>query len=229
MALTAPPTSRGDAVAGAAAMAPFVLAFAPFALVVGSTVATVDNPVAGWAGSWLIFGGSAHLAALHGVADGTALLAVVTALLVHSRLLVYSASVAPRWREQPRWFRVVGPALLIDPTWALAEQHAPELSPPAERWFFLGAAVTLGAAWSGMIAVGAVIGSALPRVGLDLAAPLCLLAIVGPKLRDRQHQWAAIAAAVAALVGQHWPAGTGVLVAIVAGTVAAHVAEVAGR
>ena len=72
MALTAPTTVRADVLVGARAMAPFVLAFAPFALVIGSTVATLDNPVAGWAGSWLIFGGSAHLAAVRGIADGTA-------------------------------------------------------------------------------------------------------------------------------------------------------------
>ena len=60
--------SRGrDVLAGAAAMAPLVVAYAPFALVIGSTVATLDQPVAGWAGSWLIYGGSAHLAALQGL------------------------------------------------------------------------------------------------------------------------------------------------------------------
>jgi predicted branched-subunit amino acid permease len=132
---------------------------------------------------------------------------------------------APRWHDQPRWFRMVAPALLIEPTWALAEAQPIDVSPGAARGFFLGAAITLGVAWSGMIAVGALIGSALPRVGLDLAAPLCLLAIVGPKLRDRPHQWAAVTAAAAALVGQHWPAGTGILFAILAGSVAAQLAR----
>jgi predicted branched-subunit amino acid permease len=229
MASTARTTERADLLAGARAMAPFVLAYVPFALVIGSTVANLDNPVAGWAGSWLIFGGSAHLAAVRGIADGTAVLAVVTGLLVQTRLLVYGASMAPRWRDQPSWFRAIAPALLIEPTWALAEQHAPSQSADEQRGFFLGAALTLAVAWSATIAVGAVIGNSLPRVGLDLAAPLCLLAIVGPKLRDRPHCCAAVAAAAAALVGQHWPAGTGILFAIVAGSVAAQLARGSAR
>ncbi len=180
MALIAPSTTRReDVLAGVHAMTPLVLAYAPFAVVIGSTVASIDEPVAGWAGSWLIYGGSAHLAALHGIADGGALLAIATALLVNARLLVYSASIAPRWRHQPRWFRALGPALLIDPTWALAERHDHlAASPAADRRFFLGAGLTLGAAWSALIAAGAAIGDRLPDVGLELAAPLCLLALV---------------------------------------------------
>jgi predicted branched-subunit amino acid permease len=207
---------------GVVAMAPLVLAFAPFALVIGSSVASLDDPVAGWAGSWLIFGGSAHLAAVHGLLDGAPVLAVLTGLLVQVRLLVYGASVAPRWREQPRWFRAVAPALLIDPTWALADRHdQPDRSLVEQRRFFLAAGLTLGVAWSAMIAAGAVIGDRLPDVGLDLAAPLCLLALVGVRLRERRHRWAAISAAVVALVTSGWAAGTGMVVAIGAGCVAA--------
>ena len=159
---------------GMLAMAPFVLAYAPFALVIGSTVARVDPPLAGWAGSWLIYGGSAHLAALRGVADGNALLAVLTGLLVNVRLLVYGVSVAPRWAEQPRWFRAAGAALLIDPTWALADRHAgPAPSLAAQRRFFLAAGLTLGLGWSAMIAAGALAGDRLPSVGLRHSRRRC--------------------------------------------------------
>jgi branched chain amino acid efflux pump len=218
---------RAGARAGAVAMAPLVLAYAPFALVIGSSVARMDEPIAGWAGSWLIYGGSAHLAAVHGLLDGAPLLAVIAGLLVNARLLVYSASMAARWREQPRWFRAVAPALLIDPTWALAERHAHHHpSPSAQRRFYLTAGLTLGVAWSAMIATGAVVGDRLPHIGLDLVAPLCLLALVGPRLRDRQHRWGAIGAAVVALVTSGWPPGTGMAAAMCAGCAAA---QLAGR
>jgi predicted branched-subunit amino acid permease len=210
---------------GVRAMAPLALAFAPFALVIGSAVATVPNPVAGWAGSWLIFAGSAHLAALNGVAAGTPQLAVQTALLVNARLLVYGASMASRWRDQPRWFRVVAPALLVDPTWAMADRQARAgRSPAGQRRFFLAAALTLGLVWTVAIATGALIGRQLPHVGLDLAAPLCLIALIGPRLVDRAHRWAAVAAAVVAVLTSGWPAGTGIAAAIVAGGLAARVA-----
>jgi predicted branched-subunit amino acid permease len=218
-------TRRRDAHDGVLAMAPLVLAFAPFALVIGSAVATVPDPLAGWAGSWLIFAGSAHLAALHGVADGTPVLAVATALLINARLLVYGASMASRWRDQPRWFRAVAPALLVDPTWALADrQTGSGRTPAGQRRFFLAAAVTLGLGWSAAIATGALIGRKLPQIGLDLAAPLCLIALIGPRLVDREHRWAAVAAAGTAIVTSGWPAGTGIAAAIVAGGIAARLA-----
>jgi predicted branched-subunit amino acid permease len=76
-----------------------------------------------------------------------------------------------------------------------------------------------------MIAAGAVVGDRLPDVGLDLAAPLCLLALVGPRLRDREHRWAAITAAVVALLTVRWSAGTGMVAAIGAGCAAARLAR----
>jgi predicted branched-subunit amino acid permease len=215
------PQARHAAALGVAAMAPLTLAYAPFALVIGAAVAQVDDPVAGWAGSWLIFGGSAHLAALRGLAGGTAVMAVVAGLLVHARLLVYGASVAPRWRSQPRWFRALGAALLIDPTWALAERHAQSgMSMRDERRFFIAAALTLGTVWSATMAVGAVVGERLPHAGLGLAAPVCLMALVGPRLRERDHRWAAITGSAAALVFTGGPAGIGMIMAIASGCIA---------
>jgi branched chain amino acid efflux pump len=152
-------------------------------------------------------------------------MAIAVALLVNGRLLLYSASIAPRWREQPVWFRLLGAAFLIDPTWALADQHAASgASPDAQRQFFFGAGMTLGVWWSAMIAAGAMIGDRLPHVGLELVAPICLMALIGTRVRDRGNRWAAIAAASTALLTSHAPAGTGLIAAIAAGVVAAHVA-----
>lgn len=220
--------SAGPTRAGVLAMAPMVLAYAPFALIIGSTVATVDEPVAGWAGSWLILGGSAHLAALQGIAGGGALLAIATALLVNTRLLVYGMSMAPRWREQPRWFRLLAPALLIDPTWALAARQATagkHLTPVEERQFFLATGLTLGAGWSATMGIGALLGDRLPDIGLELAAPLCLIALVAVRLRDREHRAAAVGAAIVALMTTTWPGGAGTAAAIAAGVVAAQLGD----
>jgi len=221
------PSTRYESVfAGVRAMAPMLLAYSPFALVIGSAVARIDDPVAGWAGSWMIYGGSAHLAALKGISDGAFASAIAVALLVNTRLLVYSASIAPRWREQPAWFRLLGAAFLIDPTWALADQHAATgASPEAQRQFFLAAGITLGVWWTALIGVGAIIGNHLPHVGLELVAPLVLLSLIGTRIRNRANRWAAIAAAVTALLTSHAPAGTGLMLAIAAGCVAALVAE----
>jgi predicted branched-subunit amino acid permease len=207
---------------GALAMAPLIVGYAPFALVVGSAVGAHASPIAGWAGIWVIFGGSAHLATLRALDGGSAVLAVVTGLLVNARLLVYSASLSSSWRHQPRWFRLVGAALVIDPTWMAAERRAGEPGTLEDhRRFFLGAGATLGAAWCALVTLGMVLGDrASGWFDLQVAVPLCLVALVGPRLLERDGRLVVLVAAVVALATTGLPAGSGLLVATAAGAVA---------
>ena len=203
---------------GVLTMLPLLAAYTPFALVIGSAVASHGAPVAGWAGSWLIYGGSAHLAAIRTLDEAGAVPAILTGLLINARLLVYSASLARRWRDQPRWFRIAAAGLIIDPTWAVSERFAEECSDPRQqRRYFIAAGLTLGVAWSGAIAVGAVMGARLDWLDLEIVIPLCLLALVGPGLREPGARPVIVVAAVTALLTASWPYGTGVLAAVVAG------------
>lgn len=207
-------------------MLPLLAGYVPFALVIGSAAAEHGAPLAGWAGSWLIFGGSAHLAAIRTLAQDGPAAAIVTALLINARLLVYSASLARRWTGQPRWFRFVAAGLIIDPTWAAAERFAAQSPSPAEqRRFFLASGLTLGAGWSVAIAAGAVLGARLDWLHLRIAVPLCLLALIGGGLRDATTRPAIAVAAGTALLTAHWPAGTGLLVAVAAGCAAGSAAD----
>ena len=116
--------------AGVTAIAPLVIGFAPFALVVGATIGAASNHEAGIAGSWLIYGGSAQIATVRALETGGALTAILAALLINTRLLVYSASLSQHWRDQPLWFRVTAAPMIVDPVWAVAEAA---LSSPARH------------------------------------------------------------------------------------------------
>ena len=76
-----------------------------------------------------------------------------------------------------------------------------------------------------LIGVGAVLGNRLPHVGLELVAPICLMSLIGTRIRNRNTRWAAIAAAATALFTSHAPAGTGLILAIAAGCIAAQLSE----
>ena len=77
--------------------------------------------------------------------------------------------------------------------------------------------MTLGAGWSAAIAVGAFIGARLDWLDLEIVIPLCLLGLVGAALRAAGARSVIVVAAVAALITTTWPAGTGILVAVIAG------------
>ena len=200
-------------------MVPVVVGFLPFALVIGTVIADRGAGLAGWSGSWLIYGGGAHLAALRLLGTSGALIAIATATLLHTRLVLYGASLGRLWSDQPRWFRLVAAAMIIDPTWALAEQQA-HRDPRSQRAHFLAAGTVLGLGWSAGIAVGAMVGSRLRLDVLDVAVPLCLVAMVVPRLAPSGERWPVVAAASAAVVTAGWPAGTSQLAAIAAGLVA---------
>lgn len=217
----APPQdgTRSAAADGVRAMLPLVAGYLPFALVIGAAVGARGDTLAGWAGSWLIYGGSAHAATLRTLGTGGVLLAIGTGVLVNTRLVVYSSALAAGWRAQPRWFRFAAAPLIIDPTWAIATARPPEPA-PAQRAFFLAAGGTLGVAWSGFIALGIVLGDALPADHLAVAVPLCLIALVAPRLAEPDSRAVCATAGAVAWLATSMPSGAGTLLAIAAGTFA---------
>jgi predicted branched-subunit amino acid permease len=212
---------------GAASSLALLVGFAPFALVIGATVAEHPSPSAGWAASWLIYGGSAHLAVLDLTSTGGVLVAVVTGIVINARLVIYSAALAPHWRTEPWTVRALMAPTIVDPTFALVEPRYREGGSRREkRAYYLGAALTLWFGWMALITVGMVAGGRVPAgVGLEVAVPICLTALVVPSLSSHPGRLAVFVAVVVAIAGSGWPAGSGLLAAIVGGALAGGIAE----
>ena len=213
--------------AGVEAMVPFILGLSPVALIVGATIGVHEARWAAWMGVWPIFSGNAHVATVRALHDAGAGIAVLTGLAVNTRVAAYGFAVAPRWQQQPRWFRLVAPGLLVDPTFATAEVHAAHHPDPTEqRRFFLAAGLTLGIAFWALVTVGMLVGGRLGNgLGLDVTVPLCLVVSLGARVRARPAAVAATVGAVVIVVSGGWPSGTGMLVAIAAGATGGLLAE----
>ena len=218
----APSGSRSDLRAGIRAMAPMMLAFVPFALVVGAAVASSANPWAAWLATWTIYGGAAHLAVLGVLAQGSGwAAAVAVGLLVNARLAAYATAMAPQWRSAPRGQRALAALMLTDVPWALARdrQHG-------QRQFYLGAAGTLFVGWPVLVTVGVLAGQLVTAFPVtNLLPALALGAIVMPQLRQRPAAVAAAAAAMVAVLTAHLSAGISFGAAAASGVVAALLAE----
>jgi predicted branched-subunit amino acid permease len=218
----APPAPVADALRD---VLPLAIGYVPFALVVGTALAEHHGGPAGWAGSWLIYGGSAQLAALRALGSSGAAIAVLTGLLVNARMMLYTAALAHRWRDQPRWFRLLGAALVIDVTFALAAARPLETR-ARERSYVLVVGLTLGAVWTATIGVGALLGPRLHFAALGVIAPMCLVALIAPRLVQRgERPTIVVAAGVAVLAAGRLPAGTGVPLAVAAGWLAGTLAD----
>lgn len=120
-ALRHPVAARGTVHSAILDALPAVAGLAPLALALGAAVSTSPLPAAtGWLTAPLIYGASAQFAALSLLGAGAAAGSVVANVaVVNARVLFYSAALRPMFRDQPRWFRITGPYLLVDPLFAL--------------------------------------------------------------------------------------------------------------
>jgi predicted branched-subunit amino acid permease len=218
----APPGPRAELRAGVRAMAPMILAYLPFALMVGAAVAASANPLAAWLATWTIYGGAAHLAVLDVLAQGSGwLAAAAVGLLVNARLTAYATAMAPQWRSAPFRQRAAAGLMLTDAPWALARE-----SQHGRRHFYLGAAGTLFLAWPAMVTLGVLAGNWVYRFpAADLLPALTLGALVMPQLRQRPSAAAAAAASVSAVLTSQLPAGVSLGFAAAVGAIAGVLAE----
>jgi 4-azaleucine resistance transporter AzlC len=148
--------------------------------------------------SLLAFSGSAQfaVAAVLG-AGGSAVVAVLAAILLSARFLPMGLAVAP-WLQGGRWRRALEAQAVIDASWALASRGNGRF----DRRFLIGATVPQAVAWTGGTVLGVAVGTSIgnpDRLGLDMVFPVLFLALLVGELRSGGGR-AMAAAALAALL-----------------------------
>ncbi|WP_343984576.1 AzlC family ABC transporter permease [Pseudonocardia aurantiaca] len=209
-----------------------IVAYLPFGLALGATLAAGSvHPLVAWSSSPLLFGGAAQLLSVQMLdAGGSAAVVIVGALVVNARMLLYSASLAPHvrtWRGRWRW---VGAYFLADPVYALtlARFRRPDHGGDARDRlaYYLAVGLTLWTAWQLMTAAGTVLAGVLPAsLRLELAAPLTFLLLLLPMLTSRSTYAAAGVGGAVAVAASGLPLGLGLLVGATAGMIAGALVE----
>jgi predicted branched-subunit amino acid permease len=199
----------------------------PFGLVIGLAITEARmNPLVGWSSSWLIFAGAAQLTLISLIGSGAAVAAAIgTALVVNARHLMYSVALAPTFQRQPRWFRWLGPYLLIDQVFALVTIR-PEEKPDRFRSYYLAAGATFWVLWLVVVGVGLIMGPVLPEEwNLELAIPILFIGLLVVGTDTWPEVVAALAGAVVTWLAAGLPNRTGLLVGALAGVAAGTLAD----
>jgi predicted branched-subunit amino acid permease len=208
-------------------MLPLLLSVAPFGLVIGVTIAEARVPqLAGWSLSWLVFAGSAQLAAIGLLAHGASALVVIASVaVINLRLGLYGAALAPHWRGTSRWWRFLASYLVIDPTFAVASQsYDGSRSPRLAHRHYLGAGLVLWGGWLAATGLGVTIGAALPpALRLESIGPLYIIALVVTTIRTSA-AWVGVAVAsgtavAASLLPLHLGPAMGMVAGLLAGSI----------
>lgn len=206
---------------------PLLLGIVPFALVAGVAAADAGLSTAQALGmSVVVFAGASQLAALDLLGRDTPLaVVVVTAAVINLRMLMYSASIAPRFRDAASRMRAFLAYFLTDQAFALTVARY-DLDESGQRQYYLGVALTLWIVWQVGTLVGVVVGAGVPdEWGLSFAVPLVFLALLVPALKDRESLVAGLAAGIVAVAGAGLPLNLGLIVAAAAGVAAGMFAE----
>ena len=121
------PAASPTCTVGARDTVAVIVAYVPFGLTVGAAMANAHVPLlVAWSSSPLMFGGAGQLLAVQLLGAGAgAAVAVLAALVVNARFLLYSAALAPHVGDWPR--RGVGRRPTCSPT------RCTRWSPPGSR------------------------------------------------------------------------------------------------
>lgn len=208
-------------------MLPILIGVLPFALVAGA--AGVQNGLTVLetvSFSMLAFAGAAQITAAQLMGAGASVVVVVvTAVVINLRFLLYSADLSRMLPPQPTGRRLGSAYVITDHAYAVSERRSRAGGGPLEV-FYLAAALTFWVTWQSANLVGAAIGSRLPVDSvLTFAVPLSFLGLLVPALTSSARGVACVTAAVVAVVARDAPAGSGVLLAILAGLVAGALAR----
>jgi predicted branched-subunit amino acid permease len=175
--------------------------------------------------SLLVFAGGSQFAAVSLAAAGNPAAGVATGLLLNTRLLAFGVLAAPLVAGS-RSRRAFGSHLVVDEPVVLALEHGDRATQRASFWF---AGVLLFACWNVVTVIGALAGDVIGdprRIGLDGAFPAVFVALLAPRMRDRDGRRVALGgAAIAVALTPMLPAGVPVLVAGIAVVLAGRVRE----
>lgn len=220
---TLPALRRKAFLAGLRDTVPLLIGAAPFGLIYGALAVTSGfSPLGAAAMSAFVFAGSAQFIAVGLVAAGTpAAVIVLTTLVVNTRHVLYSATLAPPLNKQPvRWLLPLG-FFLTDESFVVAARHFEEnKTAKNKQWYLLGSELGMYFNWQLVTWIGIIAGQQIrdPQSwGLDFAMVVTFIGMLVPMVKDRPTLAAALTAGGAALLAAGLPNQLGLLLATLVG------------
>jgi 4-azaleucine resistance transporter AzlC len=213
---------RQALLAGATDIAPILLGVFPFGIIAGVAAVEVGlGSLQALAVSPIVFAGAAQLATVDLIGRNAApVVIVLTALVINSRMAMYSAALAPELRGLGPMRTTVAAYLLTDQAFAVSlNRFAARRDDLDTRFmYYFGAAISLWLVWQIATVIGVVVGRGVPEEwSLDFAVPLVFIALLFPNVKDRGTRAAAAVGAIAASGFAGLPLHLGLLAASAVG------------
>lgn len=224
------PTDRAAFRDGMRDYAPTVMALLSWGLVTGVAMSksalTVPQALAM---SLLVYAGSSQLAVLPLLAAKLPLWSVfLTAAMVNTRFVIFSAGLTPHFSYLPFWRRLLLGYFNGDVVYLLFQKKAFATGyVPGKEAYFWGMSSLSWAGWQASSVAGILLASAFPdNWGLDLAGTLALVPLIVSAIATRSTLAAVAMAAIVALIGIDLPYRLALPLAVLAALGAGGIADV---
>jgi predicted branched-subunit amino acid permease len=143
--------------------------------------------------------------------------------------VMYSAAIAPYFREFGSKARLFASQFLVDTTFAIAVTEYERDESTDRLSYYLGESATIYVGYVAGTAAGVVVGDAVPEgLQLDFAVPLLFLALLVPSITDEATSVAAAVGGFVAVAAAGLPMNVGIVVAALSGVGAAALTDFAG-
>jgi predicted branched-subunit amino acid permease len=229
-------------ISGLKAVLPILIGVIPFGMIYG--VLALDAgmlPVQAQAMSSIVFAGSSQFIATQLIGGSViGIVIVLTIVIVNLRHLLYSASIAPYFKNLSKTRKVFLAYFLTDEAYAVAiahfrsldreQSHQKQAKNNSEHliirskykyYYYLGAGFGLWSIWQISTAAGIYLGAIIPESwSLDFTLALTLIALVVPTFEDRASLIAALVAGLISVFAFTMPYKIGLLVAAFVGITA---------
>lgn len=214
---------------GARDTAPILLGVAPFGLIFGVTAAASDlDQLALWASSLIVFAGASQLAIVDVLGTGgAAITALLTAIVINSRHLMYSADMGRYTSDLPIGLRARMAYVLTDQAYLVtATRFTDPRNTPGLVPYYFGAALSLWTTWQITTTSGFLLGNFIPEEWrLEFAIPMVFLALLVFSVKSRPGLVAAVVGGTVAVVAVTLDYQLGLMVGAAAGILSGLVSE----
>jgi len=165
------------------------------------------------------FSGSGQFITVGMLGVGASIPAILlTNLLVNSRYLLFSASMAPHVKKMPSWIQAILAFGITDETFTLNMVEFEKRG--GDRDFMLGVNIFSHLSWIASSTVGAAVGNLIPdinRYGVNFALPAMFIALLAMQVKNRTTLWvSALAGAVSLGVYMQIQNGSHIIIATIA-------------
>lgn len=220
---------KKDLQAGIKDMLPILIGVIPFGMIAGiSALKAGFSILQTILMSIFLFAGAAQLVIVQLILANSAVFVIIcTTLIINLRFIMYSAGLAPHFKQLSRGTKAFFAYLLTDQSFAVSITRFTSDPNINRTWYYIGNSLSLWITWQLSTLLGIFMGSGIPKEwGLEFAIPLTFMVLLFKSIADSATLTAAIVGGTIAVLAYQMPFNLGFIMAAVLGVSAGLMVEI---